>query len=213
MRFAVQEAIIKLNKNILRWTTTHCILHSVIYLTKLNQNAEAVSVKVHPMIQQLVELPLAQITWNNWFLYDVISFSCCCGRIFGPLFFIALLQLIEVCSISLWTALLRSQHSISNRWSSGLWLDHCDTLIIFFFRHSDVDLLPCLGSLSCWWASFSQALAVGQLVWGVCADMLCLVSYKRAAVHHDQTSPLWSGLSKGHCSRSLVLCSDAALQT
>ena len=41
----------------------------------------------------------------------------------------------------------------------------------------------------------------------------CLVSSKRAAVHYDQTSPLWSGLSKGHCSRSLVLCSDAALQT
>ena len=40
---------------------------------------------------------------------------------------------------------------------------------------------------------------------GVGADMLCLVSSKRAAVHYDQTSPLWSGLSKGHCSRSPAL--------
>jgi len=47
---------------------------------------------------------------------------------------------------------------------------------------------------------------------GVCADMLCLVFSKRAAVHYDQTS-LWSHLSKGHCSRSYVVCSDVTLQT
>ena len=41
---------------------------------------------------------------------------------------------------------------------------------------------------------------------GVCADMLRLVFSKRAAVHYDQTSPLWSRLSKGHCSRSLGVC-------
>jgi len=48
-------------------------------------------------------------------------------------------------------------------------------------------------------------LRAWQLVWGVCADMLCLVFSKRAAVHYDQTSPLCSGLSKGHCSTSLSL--------
>ena len=72
-----------------------------------------------------------------------------------PLFFPTLLQIIEVCSIGLCTALLRSHHSILVSLRSGLWLNHCNTLILFFFRHSVVDLLLCLGSLSCWWASFS----------------------------------------------------------
>ena len=58
---------------------------------------------------------------------------------------------------------LKSHHSISGRLRSGLWLDHCNTLILFFFRHSAVDLLLCLGSLSCWWPSYSHALAVRQM--------------------------------------------------
>ena len=52
-----------------------------------------------------------------------------------------------------------------------------------------------------------------QLVRGVCADMLRLVFSKHAAVHYDQTSPQCSRLYKGDCSRSLVVCSDATLQT
>ena len=35
-----------------------------------------------------------------------------------------------------------------------------------------------------------------QLVWGVCADVLCLVFSKRGAVYHDLTSPIWSHISK-----------------
>ena len=58
-------------------------------------------------------------------------------------------QFIEVCSISLCTALLRSHHCISVRLRSGLWLDHCNTLILFFFRHSVVDLLLCLSCCAC----------------------------------------------------------------
>lgn len=43
--------------------------------------------------------------------------------------------------------------------------------------------------------------------------MTFLVFSKRGAVHSDQTSPPWSGLSKAHCSRSLdIICSDASLQ-
>jgi len=45
----------------------------------------------------------------------------------------------------------------------------------------------------------------GQLEWGVCADVLCVVYY------YSQTSPLWSCLSKWHCSRNLEVCSDATL--
>ncbi|MEE6476661.1 hypothetical protein FKM82_011170 [Ascaphus truei] len=48
---------------------------------------------------------------------------------------------------------------------------------------------------------------------GTAAEVLCLVFAKRGAVHYGQKSPLWSRLSKGHCSRSLVVFSDATLQT
>lgn len=44
-----------------------------------------------------------------------------------------------------------------------------------------------------------------QLLWGVCA----LFFAKCWIVHCGQTSPPWSCLSKGHCSISLVVCSDA----
>ena len=150
--------------------------------------------------------------------------------------------------ICLSTTLLRSHHSVLTSLRSGLYLAHYNTLIRFFFRHSVADLLLCLGSLSCWWPSFSQALAVRQmashltlkyfgiqrsswstarcpspvavilhhrvwqLVWSVCADMLCLILSKRAAVHYDQTSPVWSCLFK-LLHYLFALCSDATLQT
>lgn len=44
-----------------------------------------------------------------------------------------------------------------------------------------------------------------QLLWGVCA----LFFVKCWIVHCGQTSPPWSCLSKGHCSISLLVCSDA----
>ncbi len=48
-----------------------------------------------------------------------------------------------------WMDCLRSCHSISIGFKSGLWLGHSKTLILFFLSHSEVDLLVCLGSLSC----------------------------------------------------------------
>ncbi len=48
-----------------------------------------------------------------------------------------------------WKDCLRSCHSISIGYESGLWLGHSKTLILFFLSHSEVDLLVCLGSLSC----------------------------------------------------------------
>ncbi len=48
-----------------------------------------------------------------------------------------------------WTAFLRSCHSISIGFRSGLWLSHSKVFILFCFSHSEVDLLVCLGSLSC----------------------------------------------------------------
>ncbi len=46
-------------------------------------------------------------------------------------------------------AFLRSCHSISIGFRSGLWLGHSKVFILFFFSHSEVDLLVCFGSLSC----------------------------------------------------------------
>ncbi len=40
-----------------------------------------------------------------------------------------------------WTAFLRSCHSISIGFRSGLWLGHSKVFILFFFSHSEVDLL------------------------------------------------------------------------
>ncbi len=48
-----------------------------------------------------------------------------------------------------WKDSLRSCHSISIGFKSRLWLGHSKTLILFFLSHSEVDLLVCLGSLSC----------------------------------------------------------------
>ncbi len=48
-----------------------------------------------------------------------------------------------------WMDCLRSCHSISIGFKSGLWLGHSKTLILFFLSHSEVDLLVCLRSLSC----------------------------------------------------------------
>ncbi len=44
---------------------------------------------------------------------------------------------------------LNSCHSISIGFMSGLWFGHSKTLILFFYSHSKVGLLLCLGSLSC----------------------------------------------------------------
>lgn len=43
-----------------------------------------------------------------------------------------------------------------------------------------------------------------QLLWGVCAEMLCFTFLKRGAVCYSQTSALSSHLFKGCCSRSIV---------
>ncbi len=43
-----------------------------------------------------------------------------------------------------WTAFLRSCHSISIGFRSGLWLGHSKVFIVFFFSHSEVDFLVVL---------------------------------------------------------------------
>ena len=64
-------------------------------------------------------------------------------------FFTTLFQFIEICGhLSMHSSRkVLSQHF--NWVKSGLWLGHHETSILFFFSHSVVDLLVCLGSLSC----------------------------------------------------------------
>ena len=169
----------------------------------------------------------ATFTSNNLnFLFSVWyhQFHSLLWRNVCPPFFTMLLHFFKVC-----TSLLRSSHTVPIRLRSGLWLEHCNQLILFFFRHSVVDLLLCLGSLSCcitqfqprfscsidgltcdswiiWYTEVSMTarcpgpvaakqtqiisppplcLTVGMRC---CAEMLCLVSTRCGAVHHDQIS-------------------------
>jgi len=81
---------------------------------------------------------------------------------------------------------------------------------------------------SSWWTDYKvtcpvaakQAQIISPPPPCLTVGMRCLCWYavfvffpKHAAVHCDQTSPLWSHLSKGHCSRSVAVCSDVTLQT
>lgn len=43
--------------------------------------------------------------------------------------------------------------------SSGLWLGHCNTLMLFFIGHSVADLLLCLGKLSCCITQFEKSFS------------------------------------------------------
>ncbi len=83
----------------------------------------------HPMIELPVGPLLAAITWINNFLFDLNSLSHHSGGIFFLFFFTTLLQFIEV-----WGHLFMhsSDHSISVRMSSGMWLDYCNPLILLF---------------------------------------------------------------------------------
>jgi len=154
---------------------------------------------------------------------------------------------VTFAGIRLCTTILRSRHGISVRLRSGLGLNHCNIMILFFFSHSAVNLLLWMGSLSCgttqFWSSFicrtdvlivdsrilqrrswltqrlqgSRPMATKQAqiitlpppcqTVGLC----CYAEFGFCIVHYGQTSSLWSCLSKAHCSRRLILCSDVAL--
>jgi len=103
------------------------------------------------------------------FLYNIsiisvyISVLHCYGEILACSTLLCCFSSLRFVEIRSNEALFRSHHSISMRLRSGLLLGQFNALVLFFFRHSVVGLLLCLGSLSCWWPSFSQALAVGQV--------------------------------------------------
>lgn len=127
--------------------------------------------------------------------------------------------------ISLCAALLGCRHRISVGLRSGH-LQHLDFFFLFnnfvakfwlsFLLQGPVSVK--LQVLDKWYRIWLQYTLVyrgvhvhaSQLVWGACANMLFFFD-KCGAVHFSQTFPFVS-LSKGPCSRTVVVCSDATLQ-
>ena len=59
----------------------------------------------------------------------------------------------------------------------------------------------------------AQIVSLPPLCITLCVTFAGMNNTKHCLSHYDQTSQLWSCLSREHCSRSLVVCSDATLQT
>ncbi len=62
---------------------------------------------------------------------------------------------------------LRSFHNILIGLRSGLWLSHFKILTLFFFNHSLVDWLVCLGCCLAAWPMFSSDSVFKQTSWSV----------------------------------------------
>ncbi len=95
----------------------------------------------HPLQQQLLSSVCNQ--------YLAMSLSHCCGAILSHSSFQNCFNTTTLEGFQAWMDCLRSCHGILIGFKSGLWFGHSKTLILFFLSHSEVDLLVCLGSLSC----------------------------------------------------------------
>ena len=178
-----------------------------------------------------------------------------CGRNCDPLFFMLMLEFIDVLGIHLCAAIF----SLATLFKSGWDVDFTGftTTPRFFFFFINFFQICCCAWDHCpgAWPNYSHALAVRQMashltlecfgiqrsswstpwlqgaqvlwlqnepksshlnryawqrVWGVCADVLCLVFIKALGI---MTKSLHFNVSKGHCSRTAVVCSDATLLT
>lgn len=174
------------------------------------------------------------ISWSNRLLYDFFNLT----------FF---WRILAHSSLPHCSSVLQSHHSIiSLSLRCGLWLDYCNTLIFFFFSHSVVGLLLCLGSPSCWVTQFPPNLSCQTDVFTFDSKVLWYTQeyynvprscvWKTRPNHHSPSTVLdgWHDAfvqmccawllphmvlcivarrlhiySKGHCSRSIVVCSDA----
>lgn len=131
--------------------------------------------------------------------------------------------------ISLCAALLGCRHRISVGLRSGH-LQHLD--FFFLFNNFVVELLLSFGSVSCCKAQFQSSCRCwtngivfdSSILWyteefmymlhswyEVLVLICCFFFDKCGTVHFSQTFPFVS-LSKGPCSRTVVVCSDATLQ-
>jgi len=108
--------LLKWDKHNLKWTAygiLHC--HYVINYTKMQKQHEK---ELH-LIKSVVESLFAAITSSIFCIMSSVSHI--------------VVEEFTFVSICWCTAPLKSRHSISVRLRSGLWLDHCNTLILFFF--------------------------------------------------------------------------------
>ncbi len=79
-----------------------------------------------------------------------MSLSHCCGGILAHSSLQNCFNSATLEGFRAWMDCLRSCHSISIRFKSGLWLGHSKTLILFFLSHSEVNFAGVFGIMSCW---------------------------------------------------------------
>ncbi len=91
-----------------------------------------------------------------------------------------------------WTAFLRSCHSISIGFRSGLWLGHSKVFILFFFSHSEVDLLVCFGSLSCCRTQVRFSLRSRTDGRTLSFRIFMVDSRIHGSIYHSKSSRSWS---------------------
>lgn len=150
-------------------------------------------------------------------------------RIFDTLFFTTLIRFIEVFGHFLMRSSLRVPPQ-NFSWVEVGTFAHLD--FFFLFNNFVVELLLSFGSVSCCKAQFQSSCRCwtngivfdSSILWyteefmymlhswyEVLVLICCFFFDKCGAVHFSQTFPFVS-LSKGPCSRTVVVCSDATLQ-
>lgn len=155
-------------------------------------------------------MSLAAITWSNCFLYNYqpltllwtsltdASLQGCFIEVRGREFTLS--------SLKVWPQHFNQDES----WTFTEPLEHFESFLLHLFCWRFAGVLgltahgwlnDCRASRSCG-CKTSLCSHAWQFLWGVCADVLCLVFTKCAT---------WI-MAKGHCSTSLEVCSDATLQ-
>lgn len=164
------------------------------------------------------------ITSCNRFLNDFISVSRGCGGIW-PIALQCDLSALVFVGIHFCTALLSILDSslfqpFLCRFTAVLWIvlllpwPNDPTFISRIFWYTNICTCRVPGSCGCTQPKSSPLhVCAWQIVWGVYADMLCLVFTENGTVHQGQTSLLWCRLSTWHSSRSLVACSYSTVET
>ncbi len=91
-----------------------------------------------------------------------------------------------------WTAFLRSCHSISIGFRSGLWLGHSKVFILFFLSHSEVDLLVCFWIIVLLQNPSSLQLEVTNRWPDIVLQDFLVDSRIHGSIYHSKSSRSWS---------------------
>ncbi len=79
-----------------------------------------------------------------------------------------------------------------NRIQVRTWLGHSKVFILFFFSHSEVDLLVCFGSLSCCRTQGSLQLEVTNRWPDIVLQDFLVDSRIHGSIYHSKSSRSWS---------------------